>query len=126
MLLALFKTMRPRQWVKNGIVFTALIFDVKLFIPEYFWRTVLAFVLLCLLSSAVYLINDLADVEKDRLHPTKRYRPIAAGSLPKNVAVVAAVLLPVVALGGAFVLGFWFGALSLLYFVLNLPVLIFL
>jgi 4-hydroxybenzoate polyprenyltransferase len=120
MLLALFKTMRPRQWVKNGFVFTALIFDVKLFVPEYLLRTVIAFVLLCLLSSAVYLINDLADVEKDRQHPTKRNRPIAAGKLPKNVAVVFAVIFPVIAIGGAFWLSLGFGLLGSLYLILNL------
>lgn len=120
MLVALLRTMRPRQWAKNAFVFTALVFDVKLFNPDYLIRTVEAFGLLCLLASAVYLINDLADVEKDRLHPTKRFRPIAAGQLPTNVAIAAAIILPLLSLGGAFSLGRPFGALALSYFVLNL------
>jgi len=120
MFLALFKTMRPRQWTKNFFVFTALVFDVKLFVVEYLIRTIIAFVLLCLLSSAVYLINDLADVEKDRQHPTKRNRPIAAGTLPKSVAIVAAIILPIIAIGGAFYLSVGFGILATLYLVLNL------
>jgi 4-hydroxybenzoate polyprenyltransferase len=120
MWLALLKTMRPRQWAKNGFVFTALIFDVQLFNLDFLLRTVAAFVLLCLLASAVYLINDLADIEKDRQHPTKRFRPLAAGTLPVSIAIVAAILIPVAALAGSFALGFYFGALAILYLVLNL------
>ncbi|HLF02144.1 MAG TPA: decaprenyl-phosphate phosphoribosyltransferase [Anaerolineales bacterium] len=120
MLLALLKTMRPRQWVKNAFVFTALVFDGKLFIPEYFVFTLAAFGLLCLLASTVYIVNDLADIEKDRQHPAKRNRPLAAGALSKNVAILAAILFILIALGGGFRLGFYFGALALLYFILNL------
>ncbi len=69
MLLGLIKTMRPRQWAKNIFVFVALFFDRKLTDPESVLRTLAAFVLLCLMSSAVYLMNDLADIENDRQHP---------------------------------------------------------
>jgi len=120
MFLALFKTMRPRQWAKNAFVFTALIFDVQLFNSTYLLKALIAFVLLCLLASAVYLINDLADIEKDRQHPTKRFRPLAAGTLPVNVAIVTAIILPIIALAGSFALGLGFATLALLYLVLNL------
>ena len=120
MLFALLKTMRPRQWAKNAVVFTALVFDVKLFDPAYLVRTAIAFALLCLLSSAVYILNDIADIEKDRQHPTKRFRPLAAGTLSNGTAVAAAIVFLIVAIGGAFVLSMGFGALALLYFVVNL------
>ena len=66
MLKALIKTMRPRQWTKNGFIFFGLIFDRQLFLVEPFFRTVVGFFLFCLISSAVYLFNDIADVEADR------------------------------------------------------------
>lgn len=90
---ALFKTMRPKQWVKNVVVYAPLVFDGKLFDPMLLLRTTVAFVLFCLISSVVYLINDLADIEKDRLHPKKRYRPLPAGELSPRIAVAAAVVL---------------------------------
>jgi len=75
-------------------------------------------VVFCLLSSAVYLINDLADADKDRQHPTKRHRPIASGALSSPAAIVAAALLVAVSLGSAFVLGWPFGLVSLAYLLL--------
>ncbi|MCK5316701.1 MAG: UbiA family prenyltransferase, partial [Anaerolineales bacterium] len=78
--------MRPKQWVKNGILFTALIFDQKLLHLPSFLRTLGGFFVFCLGASAVYLINDLADIEQDRQHPLKRNRPVASGKLSKNVA----------------------------------------
>ncbi|MBI4315161.1 MAG: decaprenyl-phosphate phosphoribosyltransferase [Chloroflexi bacterium] len=119
MILPLLKTMRPQQWTKNAVVFAALVFDVKLTQPYYLGRTMTAFVLLCLLSSAVYIINDLVDIEKDRQHPTKRSRPLAAGTLSKGAAIAAAIALVAAALGGAFILDKQFAALVLLYFAFN-------
>jgi 4-hydroxybenzoate polyprenyltransferase len=104
MLKALIKTMRPRQWPKNGFIFFALIFDKQLFIVESFWRTVAGFVLFCLISSAVYLFNDIADVEADRNHPEKKFRPIASGQLPISVALTTALLLTAIAIP----IGYWF------------------
>src|SRR5574338_558992 len=98
MLKALIKTMRPRQWIKNGFIFFGLIFDKQLFRPEPFWRTMEGFFLFCLISSAVYLFNDIADVEADRNHPAKKFRPIASGILPIPVALTAALLLAVICL----------------------------
>lgn len=79
MLSSLIKSMRPRQWPKNGFVFVPLLFDQKLFDPAGVLVVTAAFVLLCLMSSAVYLMNDLADIESDRQHPLKKialWRPV--------------------------------------------------
>ncbi|WP_238626098.1 decaprenyl-phosphate phosphoribosyltransferase [Aggregatilinea lenta] len=94
----LIRTMRPKQWTKNGFVFAGLLFDQQLFEPEPFARVVLAFVLLCMVASTIYLVNDLVDIERDRLHPKKRQRALPSGQLPVRWAQVAAVILPVVAL----------------------------
>ena len=93
MLRGLIKTMRPRQWLKNGLVYAALFFDGKLTDWNSLLRTTIAFVLFCMMSSAVYIMNDLADIENDRQHPTKKDRPLAAGELSPTVATVTAVLL---------------------------------
>jgi 4-hydroxybenzoate polyprenyltransferase len=113
-------TMRPKQWTKNLFIFVALLFDLKLFDPIYVSRAVLAFIIFCVLSGGVYLINDLTDVEKDRQHPVKRTRPLASGKLSRSWAVRAAILLPLISLALSFLLGPWFGFVSLVYFVLQL------
>ncbi len=102
----LLKTMRPKQWTKNVFVWAALVFDVKLFHVQPFLRTLVTFVLFCLISSAVYIINDLVDVEKDRLHPDKRNRPLASGALNARLASVAAVLIIIATLP----LAVWIGS----------------
>lgn len=86
----LLRSMRPRQWTKNLLVFAALTFDLKLDDPGRVLVTVAAFFILCAASGAIYLVNDLLDRESDRLHPIKRHRPIASGRLPVRVAVTAA------------------------------------
>ena len=115
MLSGLLKTMRPKQWTKNIFLFAALIFDEKLFIPELLAKTVAAFALFCLISSTVYLINDLVDIEKDRQHPAKRHRPLASGQLKPSAALVAAVLIPLVCLPLSFALKPFFGVIALSY-----------
>jgi len=104
MLNALLKTMRLRQWTKNGFVFFALIFDKQLFVVDSFLRTLAGFFLFCLISSAVYLLNDISDMEADRKHPEKKHRPIASGQLPLNVAGSAAIILIVISLSIAYLL----------------------
>lgn len=93
MLVGLLKSMRPRQWSKNAFVFVALFFDRKILDPASVVAALIAFVLLCMMSSAVYLMNDLVDIENDRLHPTKKNRPLPAGELSPLVAGVAAAIL---------------------------------
>jgi len=116
----LLQTMRPRQWTKNAFIFTALVFDHKLFVWPLFWQTLIGFGLLCLLSSTVYLINDLADIEKDRQHPKKRNRPLPSGRLKKEVALAAAIGLPLVVVPLSFWLSPGFGVIAVLYLVINL------
>jgi len=99
MLRALLKTMRPRQWTKNAFIFAAIVFDGKLFHLTDFLQTMAGFVLFCLMSSTVYIFNDLVDVKADRLHPIKKNRPIASGKLPVQLAFVAGMVLTVVTLG---------------------------
>jgi 4-hydroxybenzoate polyprenyltransferase len=120
MLKALIKTMRLRQWTKNGFVFFALIFDKQLFRPEPFFRTLEGFFLFCLISSAVYLFNDIADVEADRNHPVKKNRPIASGKLPIPVALTAALLLTIISIPVGFLLSPTFALILSVYLVTNL------
>lgn len=115
----LIQTMRPRQWTKNVIVYAGLVFDGQFFNADSFLRVTAAFVLLCLISGAVYIVNDLVDVESDRQHPTKRNRAIASGRLPMGLARVAVVVLPIVVLVTAFLFSPPFAAVLLSYFVLQ-------
>jgi len=112
--------MRPRQWTKNAFIFAALVFDRKLLNLHAFLQTLAAFVLFCLLSSSVYLINDILDRESDRAHPIKKNRPIASGDLPVGLALATGILLLLVSLIGAFLLSHGFFFISLVYFTLNL------
>src|SRR3954447_13398715 len=100
----LVRALRPRQWVKNVLVLAAPLAAGKVFDPDVLGPTAVAFVLFCLAASAVYLVNDTIDVEEDRRHPRKRFRPIAAGIVPKPLAVAMAVVLFAVALTAAVVL----------------------
>jgi 4-hydroxybenzoate polyprenyltransferase len=120
MLKALLTTMRPRQWPKNIFIFAALVFDKQLLRLDPFLRTVAGFVLFCLISSAVYVFNDLADIEADRQHPQKKNRPIAAGQLPIGAAWLAGVLLLVLALGIGIWLSINFALVLAAYFLMNL------
>lgn len=119
MLTALIKTMRPRQWVtKNIFIFAAIVFDKQLFVLDSFLRTLAGFALFCLISSSVYIFNDIADVEADRQHPEKKKRPIPSGKLPIPAAWTAGVLLAAVTLGAGYLLAPSFGYVMGLYFLL--------
>jgi 4-hydroxybenzoate polyprenyltransferase len=120
MLPALIKAMRPRQWTKNGFIFFALIFDKQLFSPAPFLRTLQGFFLFCLISSAVYLFNDIADIEGDRQHPEKKHRPLASGSLPVGVALGTAIVLSLVALLLGYLLAPTFAGILGIYLTLNI------
>lgn len=115
---SLVRTLRPEQWTKNLIVFAALMFGQKLLDVEAVSRTVAAFVVLCVLSGVVYLVNDLFDQEADRIHPTKRFRPIASGELSRGVAVTWALGLGSAALGVAAWLGPLFALIAAAYLLL--------
>jgi 4-hydroxybenzoate polyprenyltransferase len=110
-------SLRPRQWVKNLLVFAGLVFAQQLFSPAV-WRALAAFAVFCALSGAIYLLNDVADRERDRLHPQKRLRPIASGALPAGRAVAIAALLLAASLGAAWLIGAAFALAALAYVVL--------
>jgi 4-hydroxybenzoate polyprenyltransferase len=120
LLRAAFVSLRPHQWTKNLLVFAALVFSKHLFEADAFMRTVLAFGVFCGLSGAVYLVNDVADVERDRLHPRKRLRPVASGQLAPKAALLVAAALAAVCLAASFGLGLPFLASALAYLLLNL------
>ena len=105
---------------KNAVIFAALVFDRKLTNLPAFLHTLAGFVIFCLLSGAIYIINDIADVEADRRHPTKRNRPIASGRLPIPVARAAAIILVLVLLPISYLLSPVFAAVALAYLLLNL------
>ena len=102
------------------MVFAALALSKHLFDVDLALRAVAAFFVFCGLSGTVYLVNDVTDLEKDRLHPLKRLRPIAAGQLSVSAALTGAVVLGVACLAGAVLIGPWFAAASLAYLLLNL------
>jgi len=116
----LLKTMRPKQWIKNGFVFLGLIFsdDRLFFSPVSFAKTLLAFAIFCLLSSTVYLVNDIADIEKDRQHPRKRHRPLPAGKVKVWQAAALAILLVALCIPAAFLLNPAFGVVATAYLVI--------
>lgn len=97
------RAVRPRQWVKNLLVVLAPLAGGVLLQPAVLGGVALAFLAFCLVSSAVYLLNDIRDVEEDRLHPRKQFRPIAAGELSVPVATAMGIVLGLAGLG----LGFW-------------------
>lgn len=125
----LLKTLRPHQWVKNLFVLAPMFFHKEVFIAtavgpalnlRVTGRAAIATAVFCLLAGAVYTINDLVDIESDRVHPVKRLRPIASGVVPARLARLVAVALVVVSLGAALALDPLFGGVALAYFALNI------
>ena len=101
-LIELLRLMRPHQWVKNAFVFVGLLFGHAWHDPHLVTQAVIAFVAFCLVSSAIYTINDIVDIEQDRQHPKKCKRPLASGSVSVPAAVMLAVLLGVLGLALAY------------------------
>ncbi|MCI0453213.1 MAG: decaprenyl-phosphate phosphoribosyltransferase, partial [Candidatus Latescibacteria bacterium] len=113
-------SMRPKQWTKNLIVFAGLIFSRHVRDADLLWQSVEAFLVFCILSGVIYLVNDIADVDKDRHHPVKRGRPLASGALGRSSALTAAAILTVLALVWSHRLGPGFLVVACLFTVLNL------
>ncbi len=113
------KAMRPHQWVKNCFVLAPLVFAEHALVTADVIRAAGAFALFSVLSGCVYILNDLVDVEGDRVHPTKRFRPIASGKLPMPAARLALAILLIATIGLSFAFGLDFAAIGLSYFVLN-------
>lgn len=117
---AVFRVLRPNQWVKNFIVFAAIIFNGKLFDPQYFLLSLTGFIIFCALSSASYIFNDVIDVKNDRVHPDKKNRPIASGLLSINTAIEVAFLLVFFGLIGSIFVSTVFFVVSTLFTLLHI------
>lgn len=120
MIFPLLRATRPQQWLKNLFVLPALIFSKHVFEWDYLLQSLGGMLCFWVLSCAVYLFNDLVDVEQDRLHPEKSKRPIAAGELGKTQALIASACLAIIGIVGAFWLRFEFGYVVLAYALFNL------
>ena len=112
---AVVAAMRPKQWLKNLLVFAAPLAAGSIFQPDVFWPSVAAFVAFCLMSSATYLLNDVRDVEADRAHPTKRERPVARGDLSVGLALGVAGALAIIAMAIAFAVNLGLAGVLLAY-----------
>ena len=119
MIAAVVRSLRPRQWTKNLLVAAAPLAAGSLFDTPVWWQTLVAFVAFCGLSGAVYLVNDVVDVESDRAHPRKRLRPIAAGELSERTALVVATVLGVASIAAGTAVNWHLGVLLLSYAVLQ-------
>lgn len=118
--IALIKAARPVHWVKNLSIFAALVFTGNLFDPLLFSKTIEAFVVFSLASSATYVFNDIKDISVDRLHPVKRRRPIASGDLPISIALPTAIVLAIISLSLGYILSPIFFFLVLAYLCLQI------
>jgi 4-hydroxybenzoate polyprenyltransferase len=114
------KSLRVQQWIKNFFVFAPLIFSQNVFNLPLLIKTIFAFVLFCLLSGAAYILNDIQDLEEDKLHPVKSKRPLASGRLKKNHALIAGVFLLLFGLAGAYLLNVHFFIALLIYAILQI------
>ncbi|WP_370576015.1 decaprenyl-phosphate phosphoribosyltransferase [Methanomethylovorans sp.] len=115
MLRPVLKSMRPHQWYKNFIIFICIIFSKNLLNFEMWLDLILIFIVFCMLAGSQYILNDVKDAEKDRLHPKKKNRPIAAGLLPARTALFISLTIMIVSLAVAFSMGRLVGLVSLMY-----------
>ncbi len=113
-------SLRPKQWLKNFFIFSALVFDRQLTNSKSFITTVLGFFIFCALSSSIYVFNDLFDIEADKNHPLKKNRPIAAGRLKANLAIMISLLLSIIAFSSAYYLSKSFFIISVIYLLINI------
>lgn len=118
--IATIQSLRPRQWIKNSFVVAPLVFSKNLSDLYIDAKILSAFGLFCLLAGCVYLINDIADIEKDRQHPKKKNRPLPSGKITKGQATIAAVIIFCISITLSFWLHPLFGAIVASYFVINL------
>ena len=114
------ESMRPQQWLKNFFIFAPLIFSQNVTNPDLFKKSLLAFAVFCLLSGALYILNDLKDMAEDKLHPLKSRRPIAAEKLKRSHAVIAFVVVSLISFLLCLLLNLNFFYIALFYFVLQM------
>jgi len=120
MFAAVLKELRIKQWVKNLFVLIPLVFDRQLLNSEALLRSITGFIIFCLVSSSVYIINDIMDIEADRQHPKKKYRPIASGKISVNIAWIISIFLVLLPTIASFFLSPFFAIIIIVYFIINL------
>jgi 4-hydroxybenzoate polyprenyltransferase len=113
-------SMRPAQWIKNLIIFAGIVFSKELFIPHSLIRVSLTFLVFCLLVGGNYIINDIRDIENDKLHPKKRLRPIPSGKLPIGIALCFGSFGLILSIICSFYLSYSVGIIALMYILLML------
>ena len=118
--LYLFLAMRPQQWTKNLVIFAGLVFSKNLGDQLLVWKSIHAFIVFCILSGMIYIINDIADLEKDKLHDTKRLRPLPAGNLAVNDAVIFVAIISIAALVVSYLVGTKFFIVAISFFLFNI------
>ena len=116
----IWRSLRPGQWTKNLFVFAGILFSQNIFESSLLVRAVCAFLVFCLLSGTVYIINDLTDLSQDRSHPSKCKRPLASGGLTVPHAVVSSIILACLSLGFSYCLGLSFFLIALVYLLLQM------
>lgn len=119
-LYSLIISIRPGQWIKNCLLFTAIIFSGQLFNGSLFFICLAGFFIFCCLSSASYLVNDLIDLQHDQLHQQKKHRPLASGALKPTVALNTAIILSLIGLISSFLLSYGLFFLSLTFIIVHL------
>lgn len=119
-MMEMIKLMRPKQWIKNLFVFAALIFSMNFLNPFHIGQAILCFVLFCMISSSIYILNDIVDVEKDRLHPKKKNRPLAKGTVSIKAAGGVSIILMISSLLAGFLFNPLVGTVITLYLINNL------
>ena len=118
-MLALIQALRPNQWIKNLSLFAAAILTGQLLNPQVFSASILAFICFCLLSSSSYLINDLLDLDKDRLHPVKKFRPLARGAISKRDAIFLSIASALLGLFIALFINLTFFIVALIFILMQ-------
>src|SRR3972149_9771258 len=113
------RLLRPRQWIKNFAVFASITFAGELFNPPVFSNVFYAFLIFCGLSSATYIVNDIFDIKKDKLHPFKRFRPLAHGDVPVSFGISLAILLIIASLSFANHITPTFFTVSVIYLIIQ-------
>ena len=116
----LLRLLRPRQWIKNFAIFATLIFSGQLFNAFLLQRAIFGFLVFCALSSAIYVINDIFDIKKDRLHPFKRFRPLADKKISIRTALIVAAILTITSLILSALISTGFFVITIIYFLLHL------
>ena len=119
-ILEVIKSLRIQQWIKNLFVFAPLVFSRNVFVLPLLVKTLLAFILFCILTGAAYILNDILDLEQDKLHPVKSKRPLASGKWEIDNAILASVFLMILGLAGAFFLDVYFFAVLFVYLILQI------